>query len=79
MGIVIGVVTMPTKYWYWYWIFLMTSQSIGLVLGIVRAFTDILGICVKNLVLLTSATYVLWGVLELILVSLLSWHEQNIC
>ena len=56
MVLVLGIVKTVHEYWYWYWVLLRTHQKLVLVLGIVKASLEILGICigVKKVVLLMS-------------------------
>ena len=57
MVLVLGIVKTVHEYWYWYWVLLRTHQKLVLVLGIVKASLEILGIGigVKKVVLLMSA------------------------
>ena len=54
MALVLGIV--KTNHEYWYWVLLRTHQKLVLVLGIVKASLEILGIGigVKKVVLLMS-------------------------
>ena len=57
MVLVLGIVKTLHEYWYWYWVLLRLIKNLVLVLGIVKASLEILGIGigVKKVVLLRSA------------------------
>ena len=56
MVLVLGIVKTLHEYWYWYWVLLRSLQKLALVLGIVKASLEILGIGigVNKVVLLRS-------------------------